>query len=335
MKVAIYTIAKNESKFVEKFIKSCKGADYVIVGVDASTTDDTLYKLRENGANAFEINISPWRFDYARNRVLDAIPNDINVCISLDLDEILSDGWRQALEEEWDDEVTMIQYQYVYLWADSEQTIPSLTSPGFKIHKRHSYRWQHAIHENLKFIGENEKIKFTNKLGIKHYPDLSKPRKYNTIIDDAVAANPTDWWMRHIKARECFNHQRFEECLEDAKETLKITQAYFDLGMSQVRSEMCRLIARSLYSLKKANPGELQLWMMRALSEHPNQRENWVYLGEAWEMFGDLLSALAAYNNALQIVDRLQSPECEERCWSNDYIKERIAFCSNHLSQRE
>jgi hypothetical protein len=336
MKIAVYTIAKNETKNVEQFMNTCKGADYVLVGVDVTSTDDTEFKLRKNGAKIIPLNIKPWRFDVARNTVLDALPEDIDVCVAIDLDEILTPNWRQVIEEEWENNLTMLQYPYIYLWKDDQQTIPSLTCAGYKIHDRHAYRWQHAVHENIIISGNKaEKIKFTDKLMVHHHPDLSKPRKYNKILDDVIENDPDNWWMRHIRAREYYNHQEFQKCIDDAKYCLKITDEYStNLSINQVRSEMCRLIGKSLFNLQSGEIGEIQLWMMRAVSEGPNQRENWVYLAEAWEMIDQYPNAFAAYTTAFQLNDRGQSPECEERCWNNDYVVERIQLCWKKLNEQ-
>ena len=65
--------------------------------------------------------------------------------------------------------------------------------------------------------------------------------------------------------------------------------------------------------------------------ENHNQRENWVYLGEAWLMFGNYYMALAAFDIAIKITDRTFSPECEEWCWDDNYVKEKIKMCQMSL----
>ena len=87
---------------------------------------------------------------------------------------------------------------------------------------------------------------------------------------------------------------------------------------------MLRTLSKCKYFLNDYKPGELQIYMMRAVAEAPNQREKWVYLAESWLMFGNIYSALAAFNNAYNIKDRNNSPECEERCWDDTYIYSQI-----------
>ena len=44
-KIVVYAIAKNESKFVERWYDSVKEADYVCV-LDTGSTDNTFEKLK-------------------------------------------------------------------------------------------------------------------------------------------------------------------------------------------------------------------------------------------------------------------------------------------------
>ena len=57
-KIAIYTIAKNEEKYVEQFMSTAKEADYIIV-LDTGSTDNTVNKLRELGATVYQKSIVP------------------------------------------------------------------------------------------------------------------------------------------------------------------------------------------------------------------------------------------------------------------------------------
>lgn len=57
-KIAVYTICKNESDYVDKFMASMIEADAVYV-LDTGSTDDTVEKLRKWGAIVFEKIINP------------------------------------------------------------------------------------------------------------------------------------------------------------------------------------------------------------------------------------------------------------------------------------
>ena len=69
MKIAVYAISKNESAFVKKFCDSAKDADVILIA-DTGSTDDTVAIAKECGATVYDICISPWRFDKARDASL-------------------------------------------------------------------------------------------------------------------------------------------------------------------------------------------------------------------------------------------------------------------------
>ena len=69
MKVHIYAICKNESKFCRRFMDTVRDADGVFV-LDTGSTDDSVRILREAGATVHEKVFSPFRFDVARNESL-------------------------------------------------------------------------------------------------------------------------------------------------------------------------------------------------------------------------------------------------------------------------
>lgn len=79
MKIAVYTIALNEVKHIERWYESAKQADYLLIA-DTGSTDGTIEKAKELGINVISINVKPWRFDVARNASLAAIPSDIDYC---------------------------------------------------------------------------------------------------------------------------------------------------------------------------------------------------------------------------------------------------------------
>jgi glycosyltransferase involved in cell wall biosynthesis len=94
MKIVVYAICKNEEQFVDRWMDSMSEADQVVV-LDTGSTDHTVELLRGRGAQVTVETVSPWRFDAARNRSLDLVPEDTDICVCTDLDEILHPGWKQ------------------------------------------------------------------------------------------------------------------------------------------------------------------------------------------------------------------------------------------------
>ena len=95
-RVYVYAICKNERAFAARWMQSMREADGVYV-LDTGSTDDTVAKLTALGAQVTVERIDPWRFDTARNRSLALVPEDADICVCTDLDEVFEKGWRKLL----------------------------------------------------------------------------------------------------------------------------------------------------------------------------------------------------------------------------------------------
>jgi glycosyltransferase involved in cell wall biosynthesis len=118
VKTCVYAISLNEIKHVDTFMKHCQGADLVLV-CDTGSTDGTAERLRELGAVVYDIRQKPWRFDVPRNTALNLIPKDIDICLSIDLDEYLQPGWADVINSEWqrqEGQIRRISYDYIWNW---------------------------------------------------------------------------------------------------------------------------------------------------------------------------------------------------------------------------
>ena len=98
LKVVVYAICKNESAFVNRYVDSMQEADEIIV-LDTGSSDDTVMKLKKRGVIVYQKKINPWRFDTARNDSLALVPEDADICVCTDLDDVLEKGWRDTLEQ--------------------------------------------------------------------------------------------------------------------------------------------------------------------------------------------------------------------------------------------
>ena len=122
-KVYVYAISKNEEKFVNRWINSVSEADKVFV-LDTGSTDKTVKKLKEKGAIVKSKKIEPFRFDVARNLSLEMVPKDADICVCIDLDEVLEKGWRKKLEEIWNEDTNRLRYNYN--WSFDKYNNPSV-----------------------------------------------------------------------------------------------------------------------------------------------------------------------------------------------------------------
>ena len=98
MKVCVYAICKNEEQFVDRWVDSMSEADEIYV-LDTGSTDKTVKKLKKRGVKVSVKKIEPWRFDVARNESLKLVPEDTDICVCTDLDEVFNKGWKKRLEK--------------------------------------------------------------------------------------------------------------------------------------------------------------------------------------------------------------------------------------------
>ena len=268
-KICVYAIAKNEEKFVDRWFNSVKEADYIYV-LDTGSTDNTVDKLKELGVVVNQKIIDPWRFDVARNEALKMVKDDVDICVSIDLDEVLLLGWKDELGKIWDENVTRLHYTYNWSLDDNNRPIISFYSD--KIHKRNCYEWIHPVHEVLNYIGDSKEIiKTTNNITINHFPDKNKSRSgYLPLLELSVEENPTDDRNMHYLGREYMFYERWNDCIDTLIKHLNLKTATW----KDERSASMRFIARSYKKLKRYD--EAKMWLDKAMKETPYLRDPYV-----------------------------------------------------------
>ena len=248
-------------------------ADLVVV-TDTGSTDGTVKKLRGRGAVVYEEKIIPWRFDTARNLAMDHLPNDADICVSNDLDEVFEPGWREKLESAWDPSCT--RARYLFAWSHHSDGTIQKQYPMEKIHRRHDFRWVHPVHEILEYNGSGgEKPVWVDGLVLHHYPDLSKPRsQYLPLLELSVEENPQDDRAMFWLGREYVYHNAYDKALVTLKRHLDLPSAKW----SEERSASMRFIAQGYEAL--GNKTEALRWLYRAAAECPDVREPYLSLVE-------------------------------------------------------
>lgn len=62
----------------------------------------------------------------ARNRSMELVPEDADICVCTDLDEVFHPGWRARLEEAWLPEAGQATYRYTWSFnPDGSEGLPS------------------------------------------------------------------------------------------------------------------------------------------------------------------------------------------------------------------
>jgi len=221
MKIAVYAISKNEEQFVDRFCASAADADLVLIG-DTGSTDDTVNRaLRHPNVIVQEICVRPWRFDIARDTVLSLIPGEYDVCVSLDLDEVLQLGWRQEIERVWKENTTRLRL------AVKED--PHCPRNAFYFARELTFysKWGEAAVALLKYLDNpqatwpNERCYAMRLLG-KAYDALQQPDEALEWYRKACSEAPTTREPWHDVALAYHNKKDWAACLMAAEKGLTI-----------------------------------------------------------------------------------------------------------------
>ena len=213
MKIAVYSIALNESSAYVRWRKSCAEADYAIL-VDTGSTDGT--EMFAYG----RILIQPFRFDDARNAALALVPPDADICIALDLDEALEPGWRQALEQAWRPETNnaWVNFNFNGEWFLQNN----------RVHSRWGWRWKYPCHEALtRSIGSDVNSVQVPGMRIVHRPNPDKgPNNYLELLAWGQFEDPTSTRMLHYYGRELMFKGHYQDAIERFERYLALDPAF-------------------------------------------------------------------------------------------------------------
>jgi glycosyltransferase involved in cell wall biosynthesis len=306
-KICVYAISKNEEQFVDRWMDSVGEADLVVVA-DTGSTDATVEKLRARGALVTEVNITPWRFDHARNAAMDLIPEDVDICVSNDLDEVFEPGWRTKLEAAWQPQNTRARYWFV--WSHKPDGSIDKQFSMEKIHRRHDFRWVHPVHEVLEYSGEEPDNSVYLDLTLHHYPDDTKPRsQYLPLLELSAAENPEDDRTMFWLGREYVYKGRWDEGIATLERHLALPSAMWD----EERCASMRFIARAYR--EKGDTKAARSWLFRAVAECPHVREPYLELARLGYGESDWPLSFFAVEKGLAIRERGSSYLVDPAAW--------------------
>jgi len=321
LKICVYAIAKNEEQFVKRFCDSAKDADLILIA-DTGSTDSTASVARECGATVYDISVKPWRFDMARDTALCLIPGDYDVCVSLDLDEVLELGWREEIERVWKPETTRLRYKFD--WGHN------ILFYYEKIHHRAGYRWHHAVHEYPRAdLRIKEVYAHTDKLLVSHHPDSTKSRgQYLDLLRMAVKEDPRCPRNAFYFARELTFYKLWDEAIT-------ALNAYLNMPEATWQNERCyamRLLGKA-YD-EKLEYWQALKWFRTAIAEAPGTREPWVdfamsaYRKHMWK------ECFHASTMALEIKDKELVYTCDPEVWGSKPY-DLAAISAHHLGLKD
>jgi tetratricopeptide (TPR) repeat protein len=303
MKIAVYTIALNEAAHAERWANSAVDADYRIVA-DTGSTDDTVERLTRAGVTVHRIAVRPWRFDVARNTAMALIPDDVDVCCTMDMDRWLEPGWRPKLEAAWTPETTALFCRTVYR-ASVDDPTPLRGWPAKNFHHRWGYRFRRAVHEALAYAGE-EVTRDCDDIVIYEVQDHSKTtrRQYLPLMELAHREDPDDSQICFWLGRDYMWANRHQEAVELLRRYLSLPTSTWP----EERSEAMRYLARM-------QPDKRMACLDNARVEAPHRRETWLDLAEELHSQADWLNLFWACTNGIEKTHRTGSYLDDPQCW--------------------
>ena len=282
-KICVYAICKNELKFVDKWLESMSEADYIVV-LDTGSTDGTYEKLKED-KRVFKVEQKKYdffRFDVARNDSMKLVPDDANILVCTDFDELFSRGWADIVRYNWTENVTRGFYNYA--WSHNANGERRDTFRYDKMHTR-DYEWKYPVHEVLWGKDPNFKevaINLQNEIWLDHWQDLTKPRKfYFELLELACEENPDDSHIQMLYAREFLLRKDNKRGLEEFLKTLKMP----DIDKPNKRLVLLNSLLQVAFIYEEEKNFDEAIWYCQEfIKEDPTYREPYFLMGEMYNI---------------------------------------------------
>lgn len=336
MKIAVYGITTGHQQgSAERWAQSCSEADYRVL-LDTGVSRKTSKTLQSLGVSVIRNPIGPFCFDAARNAALAAVPGDADLCVSLDLDEVLSPGWRDVIENSWTAERSRAKALHILGWEEDGST-PRELKYSERIHSRQGYRWKHAVGECLSredlSTGATDEPLVLEQLRIFRFGDSRNRQEFEKkVLKRALRDAPDEPALAFLHGEMLFKEGRYDKSLTALQTYLKLPKA-LQPGNEQERAMAMRLIA---FSHKKLGHSldEIVQFLYKAAAESPGERESWGFLALEFGKLGNWPNCLAAAVNALRVTDASQSFRIEHAFW-NGALENLIELASRALKIKQ
>ena len=315
-KICVYTIAKNEMKFIDRWYNSIKDADYICV-LDTGSTDGSFQKFKDLGIIVEQKTYENFRFDEARNDSMKLIPDDAEICVSIDLDEYFEPGWTTFLKDKWGENIGRARYRYT--WNFNPDGSEGIVFMADKIHKNKAYKWKNAVHEVLVPTTEQDlKIIDIPNIQLNHKADNTKSRaSYLPLLEMSVKENPYDDRNTHYLAREYMFHKEYDKAIEMFFRHLSLPTSRWDIE----RASSLRYIANCYKH--KGDKKRQEDYLMLAVLEADYVREPYFELAIFYFEDKQFLKSAFTLNEMLKIKDKQINYMSNPACWGSlpyDYL---------------
>lgn len=304
-KICIYAICKNELQFVDKWLESMKEADAIAV-LDTGSDDGTYEKLKDARKTYPQLIvdqkvISPWRFDVARNESMKLIPEDCNILLSTDLDELLEPGWGDIIRTKWVDG-KHTRGVYKYTWSHLPNGTDGRVFRYDKLHSR-DWIWKYPVHEllwNTKTQTNSfllaDSLDIFNEVHLHHYPDKHKSRgQYLPLLELRKKENPDDHYGLIYLAHEYYYHKEYEKSIAQLQDIVDNHKGQYN----NLELASCYLFMGDSYKAME-NVTDAEHCYFIAVRLEPTYREPYLNLAKVLIETKQYIQALVILQECLQ-----------------------------------
>jgi len=329
MRVAIYTIAKDEEQDVRTFMDHAKEADKVFL-LDTGSQDHTIEIAKECGAEIQQQIISPWRFDTARNVALAMVPKNYDICIALDLDERPDFGWRKILENFWTaNHPTQVSFKFIY--NHNADGSPGYTFMRERIHSRHDYKWRRLVHEVLFCLKPETHRLFSCENMIVHHWQKPKSTRSNylPLMKRATEEDPQDTQMAFWYGRDLYCSHFLSEAKTEFIRYITLTSSK---KWSPERAAVMCFLGRCYE--QEHNDKDAEYWYLKATIENGDEREPWMTLAKFYNSRNKHSECYSIIHRVLSITNRAMHYIVDDSNWK-DSPWDLLAVSAWYLGHKE
>ncbi len=242
---------------------------------------------------------------------MELVPEDADICVCTDLDEVFHPGWRAALEAAWTDGTTQAVYRYTWNFnADgSEGTVFWIEKdprpPGIPLDPPGS-RGVGAAGG----LGTGAEV-HSGGCSWTTTPTRPNPGAVPALLELSVAEAPEDDRNTHYLGREYLFYGRWDDCIRTLERHLSLPTAVW----ADERCASMRFLARAWR--QKGRPEQARRWLWRAIGEAPHLREPYLELARLLYEEAEWDGVVYLCRQALAITDRPQTYICEAEAWGS------------------
>lgn len=313
VKVGVYTICRNESKYIRQWVESMwnngHGANVAYV-LDTGSTDGTvdLFHLTvtqlgipSNWLNIKTQTFEPFRFDTARNENLEMVVNDIwlDALVQVDLDETMIPDFWDDLKAKIKEYPDFERIFYKYAWSHDDDGVPKRVFWYDKVHPATNCKWKYPVHEELEVNTPNRQGIYyldENKIYLHHWPDKDKSRtNYLPLLETRFLENIGDTRSAYYLIREYMFYDKI------STSALLICHTFYDAIMSdpEERNYNCLDVAFMIDAMAnnyaaRGMSDEAEFYFTKALEYCDNIRQ--IYIDFAY---------FAAYSGKHELANKL------------------------------